>query len=598
MSEKLLRGLLINPKAEMLLAGDEAITFNGVTYMPRGDLAYFMYIMCHSLPYFNGKNVGLTARTLAKSAHTAKDQLLNFRHMIAENYPELRDDKIIGHIKDVYVPTKEWIAAGMLTDELDPTPEMTEGMPVYALGCLYKRAKGVKRLIAEHVDGKSKWATSMEASYFWPSTAVEYDGKITPLVQASDELILAVIPDPKTGAEPSYSYAGKPVRVIPGHETDEIEFVGGALTMYPADSKADIVRMVASFDNVDDGYINAESRKNLPDSAFIYVEDTGTKDDNGRTVSDSARHCPVFGSDGSVDVPRLHNALEGFSKIRAATDTISTEELRRKLIKKLLPLAKKHFPDGDFVIQNTNKSTTKGGVRMSDDILKSLQGLKQSLDELESTDGFQSFKEANAKVKASRDAVYAIMDKCSTMLSTMAEAKAAELVKDGGEYVAKAEYDKVVVDAAKATETALAEAKKEWETELAEKDRVATVVADRMKKLEDAKIGDIPESLKASIDAIPADEEGDAKFNTLISRLEVRKEACTKAGVEVSDNIRNRILSGLDEDDDKFQADLDIWASLSKKPKPDKTTASHDKLTFIPSQPSGEPKSDKPLGIC
>ena len=47
----------------------------------------------------------------------------------------------------------------------------------------------------------------------------------------------------------------------------------------------------------------------LPDSAFLFVEDGGTKDDEGKTVPRTLRHFPYKDSSGNVDLPHLRNAL-------------------------------------------------------------------------------------------------------------------------------------------------------------------------------------------------------------------------------------------------------------------------------------------------
>lgn len=51
-------------------------------------------------------------------------------------------------------------------------------------------------------------------------------------------------------------------------------------------------------------YIN-----DLPDSAFLLVEDGGEKDDAGKTTPRSLRHFPVRDASGGVDMPHLRNAL-------------------------------------------------------------------------------------------------------------------------------------------------------------------------------------------------------------------------------------------------------------------------------------------------
>lgn len=51
-------------------------------------------------------------------------------------------------------------------------------------------------------------------------------------------------------------------------------------------------------------YIN-----DLPDSAFLYIEKGGKKDEGGKTVPRTLRHFPYKDSDGSIDLPHLRNAI-------------------------------------------------------------------------------------------------------------------------------------------------------------------------------------------------------------------------------------------------------------------------------------------------
>lgn len=47
----------------------------------------------------------------------------------------------------------------------------------------------------------------------------------------------------------------------------------------------------------------------LPDSSFLYIEDGGSKDSDGKTTPRSLRHFPYKDADGNVDLPHLRNAL-------------------------------------------------------------------------------------------------------------------------------------------------------------------------------------------------------------------------------------------------------------------------------------------------
>lgn len=51
-------------------------------------------------------------------------------------------------------------------------------------------------------------------------------------------------------------------------------------------------------------YVNS-----LDDSAFLYIEPGGEKDDEGKTKPRSLRHLPYKNSDGNIDLPHLRNAI-------------------------------------------------------------------------------------------------------------------------------------------------------------------------------------------------------------------------------------------------------------------------------------------------
>jgi phage I-like protein len=90
------------------------------------------------------------------------------------------------------------------------------------------------------------------------------------------------------------------------------EFIAATLTNRPffrqlqpvmlADTLADADVVTAAVWST--AYIN-----DLPDSAFLYIEPGGRKDDTGRTVPRSLRHFPVRDANGRLDLPHLRNAL-------------------------------------------------------------------------------------------------------------------------------------------------------------------------------------------------------------------------------------------------------------------------------------------------
>lgn len=83
---------------------------------------------------------------------------------------------------------------------------------------------------------------------------------------------------------------------------------------------------------------------NLPDSAFLYVEPGGEKDDEGKTAPRSLRHLPYKKADGSIDGPRLRNALGRLGQAKTGTgeDKWITESLRARLIAKAQRILDEH----------------------------------------------------------------------------------------------------------------------------------------------------------------------------------------------------------------------------------------------------------------
>lgn len=82
----------------------------------------------------------------------------------------------------------------------------------------------------------------------------------------------------------------------------------------------------------------------LPDSAFLYIEPGGEKDEEGKTVPRSLRHLPYRRADGSVDLDRLRNAIARLSQRETgevAGERWLTDELREELLERARKLLNK-----------------------------------------------------------------------------------------------------------------------------------------------------------------------------------------------------------------------------------------------------------------
>lgn len=60
-------------------------------------------------------------------------------------------------------------------------------------------------------------------------------------------------------------------------------------------------------------------KNDLPDSAFLWIESGGTKDESGKTTPRSLRHLPYKDKDGKIDCPHLRNAINRSSQIKGAS---------------------------------------------------------------------------------------------------------------------------------------------------------------------------------------------------------------------------------------------------------------------------------------
>lgn len=99
------------------------------------------------------------------------------------------------------------------------------------------------------------------------------------------------------------------------------------------DGRTPILAVASETDAADwtRAYIN-----NLPDSAFLYIQPGGKKDDEGKTVPRDLRHLPYKDKNGSVDLPHLKSALSRLGQPATGTgdEDWLTEALRKRLTTK------------------------------------------------------------------------------------------------------------------------------------------------------------------------------------------------------------------------------------------------------------------------
>lgn len=77
----------------------------------------------------------------------------------------------------------------------------------------------------------------------------------------------------------------------------------------------------------------------LPDSAFLYVEEGGEKDADGKTVPRDKRHFPYRNAEGKVDLPHLRNAIARIPQSNAPGLTAEKKAALQERARKLLAQA-------------------------------------------------------------------------------------------------------------------------------------------------------------------------------------------------------------------------------------------------------------------
>jgi hypothetical protein len=86
----------------------------------------------------------------------------------------------------------------------------------------------------------------------------------------------------------------------------------------------------------------------LPDSSFAVVEKGGKKNGESKTVPRNFRHLPFKKADGSIDLPRLRNALARMNQIKSVSSKDNTSRIRKAARKVLVSAARKHLPGSKF----------------------------------------------------------------------------------------------------------------------------------------------------------------------------------------------------------------------------------------------------------
>ena len=210
-------------------------------------------------------------------------------------------------------------------------------------------------------------------------------------------------------------------------------------------------------------YIN-----DLPDSAFLYIELGGKKDESGKTVPRDLRHFPYMNINGKIDLVHIRNAIARIPQSKCGLSAKEMEALQNKAremldkANKLNKGEKSMYKDGtaigtellkSFIVSNSEKEEV---LDLNADLEKGATGGKYIKREPKPGGGYKYFygeeksdaekvREGLVKEKAKKDREFRRARSVLNKKATHLESENLELVKKIGEEKAKKVLDNLRV---------------------------------------------------------------------------------------------------------------------------------------------------------
>jgi len=124
---------------------------------------------------------------------------------------------------------------------------------------------------------------------------------------------------------------------------------------------------------------------NLPDSSFLWIEQGGKKDQDGKTVPRSLRHLPYKDANGKVDLPHLRNAIARIPQMTGGNKTSLQAKARAILAKSHSDALIEEDDLTDIVdridrIPVNDENDNKGGEEVTEAELRALLGIGDDVD--------------------------------------------------------------------------------------------------------------------------------------------------------------------------------------------------------------------------
>ena len=189
----------------------------------------------------------------------------------------------------------------------------------------------------------------------------------------------------------------------------------------------------------DTAFINS-----LPDAAFAVIEPAYKR---GETKDKRARHLPHHGPDvkdpnehSTVDLPHLRNALARMNQIKPITDSISTEELRRRARTHLLRHAKALLKT--YQEQFTEKETVEIILNLIEELENQIAEVSIMIKEkTEETEREKPKSSENAEQESKEDSVKEPQEKSEDVIQREEENEREEQTEESEEKVSETEND-------------------------------------------------------------------------------------------------------------------------------------------------------------
>lgn len=317
----------------------------GVKPIPSPSLAWFSFILNHTLPDINSRGRCWSYKTQKNSVASCKHNLIDLEHIMEDNGLGHTKNTVIGNMVDVFL------------QEIADVPSVPdEATPAIVLGVLYKRLPIVQRILSQ-IDKGRQYQISMECIRDASTDAVYHKGKFIPVSEDKEGLINSV----------GEIVDGDRVGLALGGEDGLVYYWGTAITLHPADKKADILSFCASKDGCCIEISTAENAgrgdgqgqggpkqgDGGPSSQTCVCPSCGARAKHERNVPCTSTKCPKCGAKmtgandqgGEKGVKKLKEIMEG-DGLFVSEISFLEKEIEEKELSKLV----EEFASGELLI--------------------------------------------------------------------------------------------------------------------------------------------------------------------------------------------------------------------------------------------------------